>query len=308
VDLQTLNARILEAGRSSTTALGVHRILHRALRVAVLQGLLGSNPADRIEPPAAAKFSPQVFTLAEARRLANAAITEGNVAAAFTLMVGPRQAERLGLGWDMVDLKAGRVHIARTLNSVRYKHGCGDPDTCEGKEPRYCPKKIGGLEFGPTKSDAGDRDFSMPRQLVTALKEWKEIQKASRSPKWRPFKDRHGVEVDLVFSQPNGRPYTARNDLDRWHAFLKRHGAEKVRTHDARHTAATVLLALGIAPRVVMDAMGWDQESMLTRYQHVLDDMRDEMATQLTAAYAVEPTPQAGVISMEAWKRSRATG
>jgi integrase len=41
------------------------------------------------------------------------------------------------------------------------------------------------------------------------------------------------------------------------------------RLHDARHTAATMLLVLKVPARAVMDVMGWSQASTATRYQHV---------------------------------------
>ncbi|SQD97756.1 hypothetical protein FMEAI12_4280062 [Parafrankia sp. Ea1.12] len=41
------------------------------------------------------------------------------------------------------------------------------------------------------------------------------------------------------------------------------------RLHDARHTAATMLLVLKVPTRAVMDVMGWSQASMAKRYQHV---------------------------------------
>jgi integrase len=40
------------------------------------------------------------------------------------------------------------------------------------------------------------------------------------------------------------------------------------RLHDARHTAATVLLLLGVAERTVMGVMGWSNTAMAARYQH----------------------------------------
>jgi integrase len=47
------------------------------------------------------------------------------------------------------------------------------------------------------------------------------------------------------------------------------------RLHDARHTAATVLLVLGVPERTVMDVMGWSSTAMAARYQHVTDPIRE---------------------------------
>jgi integrase len=51
--------------------------------------------------------------------------------------------------------------------------------------------------------------------------------------------------------------------------------------HDARHTAATVLLVLGVPERTVMAIMGWSSTSMAARYQHVTDPIRRTVAAQV---------------------------
>jgi len=45
----------------------------------------------------------------------------------------------------------------------------------------------------------------------------------------------------------------------------------EARLHDARHTAATVLLLLGVPDRTVMGLMGWSNSSMTRRYQHITE-------------------------------------
>jgi integrase len=62
---------------------------------------------------------------------------------------------------------------------------------------------------------------------------------------------------------------------------LKRAGVRETRLHDARHTAATVLLALEVPERTVMGVMGWSSTSMAARYQHVTDPIRHEVASRV---------------------------
>ena len=47
------------------------------------------------------------------------------------------------------------------------------------------------------------------------------------------------------------------------------------------HTAATVLLVLGVPERTVMGIMGWSSTSMAARYQHVTDPIRQAVAAQV---------------------------
>lgn len=51
--------------------------------------------------------------------------------------------------------------------------------------------------------------------------------------------------------------------------------------HDARHTAATVLLILGVSERAVMGLMGWSTTAMAARYQHMVDTVRVDVARQV---------------------------
>jgi site-specific recombinase XerD len=73
-------------------------------------------------------------------------------------------------------------------------------------------------------------------------------------------------EGDFVWCQPNGRPIGNHADWDEWHTLLKTAGIRRVRVHDARHTAATLLLAQGVDQRVVMEILGHSQISMTSRY------------------------------------------
>jgi len=51
--------------------------------------------------------------------------------------------------------------------------------------------------------------------------------------------------------------------------------------HDARHTAATTLLLLGVPERAVMDVMGWSNAAMVSRYAHVTARLRRDIADRL---------------------------
>jgi integrase len=48
-----------------------------------------------------------------------------------------------------------------------------------------------------------------------------------------------------------------------------------------RHTAATVLLILGVPERTVMGIMGWSSTGMTRRYQHITDGIRRAVAEQV---------------------------
>lgn len=124
------------------------------------------------------------------------------------------------------------------------------------------------------------------------------MQRLQRSKDWSPWVDQKKAAHELVFARKDGAPINYRADWQVWKDYLKLAGVPEGRVHDGRHTAATTLLLLGIDPRVVMEILGWSQVSMLTRYQHVLDEMHEDVADKLTSHWTPEPEPEHNVISL----------
>ncbi|XVU27136.1 tyrosine-type recombinase/integrase [Actinoplanes sp. CA-054009] len=118
------------------------------------------------------------------------------------------------------------------------------------------------------KSRAGRRAVGIPAPLVEALRRHKTAQEIKRRRAAQLWE-----EGDRVFAQPNGRPIVPRADHDAWKALLQEAGVRDARLHDARHTAATMLLVLGVPARAVMEVMGWSQVAMTTRYQHLAPEL-----------------------------------
>jgi integrase len=59
-----------------------------------------------------------------------------------------------------------------------------------------------------------------------------------------------------------------------------RHRVRPARLHDARHTAATVLLLLGVPERAAMEVLG-GRTTMAKRYQHMTAVLRQDIAGRL---------------------------
>ena len=63
------------------------------------------------------------------------------------------------------------------------------------------------------------------------------------------------------------------------------------RLHDARHSAATVLLLLGVPDRAVMGIMGWSKADMMLRYQHLTGTIRGDIAERVGALLWASDAP-----------------
>jgi integrase len=107
-------------------------------------------------------------------------------------------------------------------------------------------------------------------------------------------------DEDWLFATKTGRGTSTRIDYDEWKEPLRDAKVRDARLHDARHTAATVLLILGVPERAVMGLMGWSSTSMAARYQHMVDTVRNSIAEQVDVLiWEREPATQGGPDSAE---------
>jgi integrase len=136
-----------------------------------------------------------------------------------------------------------------------------------------------GLVYEEPKADRSRRTLALPAPLVEALRAHRAAQREERiaaGPLWE--------DHDLVFAQPNGRPIERKSDWRAWKTLLREAGVREIRLHDGRHTAATLLLAEGVHPRVVMEVLGHAQMRTTTdTYSHVMPALAREAADRMGA-------------------------
>jgi integrase len=91
-----------------------------------------------------------------------------------------------------------------------------------------------------------------------------------------------------VFCDVLGGPIRASNVLRRsFLPLLKRAGLPRIRFHDLRHTAATLMLRQGIHPKIVQERLGHSQIAMtMDIYSHVLPSMQREAADRLDVVFS----------------------
>ena len=90
------------------------------------------------------------------------------------------------------------------------------------------------------------------------------------------------TDTGLVFTTILGKPIDPSGDHRNWQQLLVQAGVRPARLHGARHTAATLLLALGVPARVVMQILGHSQISLtLGTYSHVVPELAHEAAERM---------------------------
>lgn len=254
----------------------VHRTLRAAIAEAERRGHVVRNVAKLARAPKVSYDEDdevEPYTVDEVRALFEAAADKRNAARwVVALALGLRQGEALGMRWEHVDFARGVLRVRRSRLRPEYRHGCPEKDPC-GRMPGYCPKRENvRAETKDVKSRAGKRTIGLPDEIAGILRGHREVQERERTAAGDAWQ-----EGGWVFTDETGRPLNTNTDYHRWKELLKAAGLRDGRLHDARHTAATVLLILKVDGRVVMELMGWSTD-MRRRYQHVIDPVRREVA------------------------------
>jgi integrase len=112
--------------------------------------------------------------------------------------------------------------------------------------------------------------------LVAVLRRHRALQATERIKAGQLWQD-----GGWLFATPTGQPVNPRTDYTDWKRLLTDTGLRDGRLHDARHTAATVLLLLGVSERAVMGLMGWSNTAMAARYQHMTAAVQRDVADRL---------------------------
>jgi integrase len=108
-------SRMFEAGLSPSTVLKVHRILSRALSIAVRRDLVARNVTTLVDAPSPDDTEIDPLSRDEARRVLDAVKDWRNGARwSVALALGIRQGEALGLRWSYIDLKTGTIRGSRS--------------------------------------------------------------------------------------------------------------------------------------------------------------------------------------------------
>lgn len=284
--VEALYVAKIAAGLAPGTVLVCHRILSRALKVAEQRGRVARNVALLVDPPSAVFEEVVPLTAEEARKVLAKAHGERNAARwSVALALGLRQGEALGVTWADLDLDQGVWNVRRQLQRLSYRHGC-QAAPCGQEKPRACPQRKGGLVSSEPKTARGRRSIGLPPQLLADLRAHRQAQVAERLEAGSLWQDH-----DLVFCSPIGKPLDPHDDWEAWRALLVSAGVRPARLHDARHTAATLLLAQNVPARVVMEILG---HSTIAVTQNIYGHVMPEAITTGTTAVAdvLWPTEQ----------------
>jgi integrase len=250
---------------SGTTINMYYEILHTAMEDAINLNIISANPCRHIKLPKREKSERAVLTMEQAQRLLDQ--VEGHwlmPILTFALATAMREGEILALHWSDIDFAASQLYVRR---NVTYVPGQGSVE-------------------GPPKTASSERKITLPSFALDMLRAHSTAQKAQRvaAQTWE--------EHELVFPNTrNGKHMyqnTVGNALKR---ALERAGldSKKFSFHNLRHSAASLLLAMGVQPKVVQEILGHSSIAMtMNLYGHLFPGMQEDAMEKLDAAFSFE--------------------
>ncbi|HYK28525.1 MAG TPA: tyrosine-type recombinase/integrase [Streptosporangiaceae bacterium] len=221
---------------SNSTIHQAHRIMSRALKVAVVRGRIARNPCSNVTPPKITAIRARPPSSAEVQRILRRCQAWPNGARwILAIATGLRQGEALALEWRDVQLDApASIRIDKSAAMI---HG----------------ERI----IKAPKSAKSTRTVGLPPAAVAALTRHRQSQSVA-------------AINGLVFTDGKGQPVHPRADYGDWQALLADLGLPHYRVHDLRHETATMLLEGGVDARVVQEILGHASADFTRRaYQHV---------------------------------------
>lgn len=242
-----------ERGLAPRTILTTRAILRKALNQALKWGLVSRNVATLVDPPRIERYEITTLDPEQARRFLDA-VRDDRLQAlyAVALALGLRQGEALGLRWRDIDLDAGTLQVCVALQHVR-----GAP-----------------ARLVEPKTRQSRRTLPLPAPIALQLRAHRTRQLRDRllaGERW------HGEEWGLVFTNSFGGPLATRTLHTQFKANLSRAGLPNIRFHDLRHSCASLLVAQGVHPRVVMEILGHSTIALtMNTYAHVLPQAQRE--------------------------------
>lgn len=219
---------------SDSTVHQAWRVLRAALSSAQRDELVTRNVAALVRMPVPRSKTSEVWSVDQARTfLASAKSADDPYYVGYLLLLalGLRRGEVLGLAWEDVDLDRREARICWQLQRV-----------------------AGSFSRSPVKTRSSEAVLPLPTACVDALRAQREFQQREAKRLGDAWQN-----CGLVMTSTLGTPVDPRNFHRKFKERAKQAGVPVIPVHSTRRTCATLLVHLGVHPRVAMQILRHSQ-------------------------------------------------
>ena len=278
LDVEHLLTKMNKDGKSAAMCAYTLRVLKMALRQGVRWQMLPRNVAEAIRPPKVERKELQVWTPGQVATFLDTTQAHRMHAAFYlALMTGMRRGELMGLKWEDVDFERSRLTVRNNLVEIQ---GEGVPGKKRKGVATVSSRKA---ILSTPKTKNSRRTITLSAGTLSKLKEHRARQSVERTVAAEAWQD-----FGFVFANELGVP-TNPDALSGWYQkLMKKSGVTRIRFHDMRHTAASLMILRGVPPKTVSERLGHaDVAFTLRTYTHLYDEQREEAAFDISDFFPV---------------------
>lgn len=268
-DIQMFYQEQLQRVKASSV-IHYHANIHKALKYAVKNDMIPSNPADKVERPKQDKFYGNFYDRDELNKLFEAVTgTKLELPVLLGAFYGLRRSEIVGLKWSAIDFEQNTITISHTVTSCNLDGKC----VIVAKDT--------------TKTKSSRRTLPLVPYFHEKLLAVKAQQKRNQKLCGRSY-NREFLEYICV--DDIGDRFKPNYITSQFPKLLERNGFRKIRFHDLRHSCASLLLASGVPMKHIQEWLGHSDFSTTANiYAHL------DYSSKLTSASAMESNFHLGV-------------
>lgn len=268
-DIQMFYQEQLQRVKASSV-IHYHANIHKALKYAVKNDMIPSNPADKVERPKQDKFYGNFYDRDELNKLFEAvAGTKLELPVLLGAFYGLRRSEIVGLKWSAIDFEQNTITISHTVTSCNLDGKC----VIVAKDT--------------TKTKSSRRTLPLVPYFHEKLLAVKAQQERNQKLCGRSY-NREFLEYICV--DDIGDRFKPNYITSQFPRLLERNGFRKIRFHDLRHSCASLLLASGVPMKHIQEWLGHSDFSTTANiYAHL------DYSSKLTSASAMESNFHLGV-------------
>lgn len=188
-------------------------VIDEALKLAVKQKIIASNPAADVVLPRQIKYNADHFTVPELKKMLELLQKDPLFdVLLFEFYYGFRRSEVVALKWDAVDMDAGIITVKRTITRLK-----GAP-----------------IEKEREKNKSSNRSVPIAPEIKQLFTDIKNEQAKNGC-----------CNKGYVFCRPDGNPFDVSYVSKHFSKALEKAGLRHIRFHDLRHSCASMMLNSG---------------------------------------------------------------